>query len=88
MREFPGVVGVQADQRQQFSDAAGDVRLAMVGKAREGVKGEIPNPISPPSGCTFHPRCPLVFERCRIENPPAIDGVACHAVNQGSIAAA
>jgi len=62
--------------------------LAMVGKAREGVKGEIPNPISPPSGCTFHPRCPLVFERCRIENPPVIDGVACHAVNQGSIAAA
>ena len=54
--------------------------LAMVGKAREGVKGEIPNPISPPSGCTFHPRCPLVFDRCRVESPPVIDGVACHAV--------
>jgi peptide/nickel transport system ATP-binding protein len=62
--------------------------LAMVGKAREGVKGEIPNPISPPSGCTFHPRCPLVFDRCRVENPPAIDGVACHAVNEGRVAAA
>ena len=61
--------------------------LAMVGKAREGVKGEIPNPISPPSGCTFHPRCPLVFDRCRVENPLAIDGVACHAVNQGRAAA-
>jgi peptide/nickel transport system ATP-binding protein len=61
--------------------------LAMVGKAREGVKGEIPNPISPPSGCTFHPRCPLVFDRCRVENPPVIDGVACHAVNQGRAAA-
>jgi peptide/nickel transport system ATP-binding protein len=61
--------------------------LAMVGKAREGVKGEIPNPISPPSGCTFHPRCPLVFDRCRVENPPAIDGVACHAVNAGREAA-
>ena len=61
--------------------------LAMVGKPREGVKGEIPNPISPPSGCTFHPRCPLVFDRCRIENPPAIDGVACHAVNRGREAA-
>jgi peptide/nickel transport system ATP-binding protein len=60
-------------------DAVPDV--AMVGKTREGVKGEIPNPISPPSGCTFHPRCPLVFERCRSEAPPAIDGVACHAVN-------
>ncbi|MBX9907681.1 MAG: ATP-binding cassette domain-containing protein [Beijerinckiaceae bacterium] len=62
--------------------------LAMVGKAREGVKGEIPNPISPPSGCTFHPRCPLVFDRCRVENPPVIDGVACHAVNEGRVAAA
>jgi peptide/nickel transport system ATP-binding protein len=62
--------------------------LAMVGKAREGVKGEIPNPISPPSGCTFHPRCPLVFDRCRVENPPVIDGVACHAVNAGQVAAA
>ncbi|MBN9449394.1 MAG: ATP-binding cassette domain-containing protein [Bosea sp.] len=61
--------------------------LAMVGKPREGVKGEIPNPISPPSGCTFHPRCPLVFDRCRVENPPAIDGVACHAVNRGREAA-
>ncbi len=62
--------------------------LAMVGKAREGVKGEIPNPISPPSGCTFHPRCPLVFDRCRVENPAVIDGVACHAVNEGRVAAA
>jgi len=61
--------------------------LAMIGKPHEGVKGEIPNPINPPSGCTFHPRCPLVFDRCRIENPPAIDGVACHAVNAGREAA-
>jgi oligopeptide/dipeptide ABC transporter ATP-binding protein len=61
--------------------------LAMIGKAHEGVKGEIPNPINPPSGCTFHPRCPLVFDRCRVENPPVIDGVACHAVNAGRQAA-
>lgn len=52
--------------------------LAMVGKLREGVKGEIPNPISPPSGCTFHPRCPFVAECCRVEVPPVIAGVACH----------
>ncbi|MGL4445874.1 MAG: ABC transporter ATP-binding protein [Alsobacter sp.] len=67
-------------------DAVPDV--AMVGKAREAVKGEIPNPISPPPGCTFHPRCPLVFDRCRIENPAIIDGVACHAVNAGRVVAA
>jgi peptide/nickel transport system ATP-binding protein len=45
------------------------------------VKGEIPNPINPPAGCAFNPRCPLVFDRCRRETPALIDGVACHAVN-------
>jgi peptide/nickel transport system ATP-binding protein len=33
------------------------------------VKGEIPSPIDPPSGCYFHPRCPHAFERCRAEAP-------------------
>ena len=55
--------------------------LAMSGRARIAVKGEIPNPINPPSGCTFHPRCPEMFERCRVEVPALINGVACHAVN-------
>jgi oligopeptide/dipeptide ABC transporter ATP-binding protein len=32
-------------------------------------KGEIPSPLSPPSGCGFHPRCPLASERCRSERP-------------------
>jgi peptide/nickel transport system ATP-binding protein len=45
------------------------------------VKGEIPNPIDPPSGCTFNPRCPLAFDLCRQQVPALIDGVACHAVN-------
>lgn len=54
---------------------------AMSGRARIAVKGEIPNPIDPPSGCAFHPRCPEVFDRCRVETPNLIDGVACHAVN-------
>jgi oligopeptide/dipeptide ABC transporter ATP-binding protein len=33
------------------------------------VKGEIPSPINPPSGCHFHPRCPLAMERCKVEVP-------------------
>jgi peptide/nickel transport system ATP-binding protein len=33
-------------------------------------KGEIPNPINPPSGCRFHPRCPSRMERCDKEVPP------------------
>ena len=31
--------------------------------------GDVPNPIQPPPGCHFHPRCPHVMERCRIESP-------------------
>lgn len=57
--------------------------LAMSGRARIPVAGEIPNPINPPSGCTFHPRCPLANERCRAENPLPVNGVACHAVVEG-----
>jgi peptide/nickel transport system ATP-binding protein len=55
--------------------------LAMSGRQRIPVKGEIPNPIDPPSGCAFNPRCPLAFDRCQHEAPSLIDGVACHAVN-------
>ncbi|WP_315729755.1 MULTISPECIES: oligopeptide/dipeptide ABC transporter ATP-binding protein [unclassified Bradyrhizobium] len=56
--------------------------LSMSGRQRIPVKGEIPNPINPPPGCSFNPRCPLAFDRCRLEAPALIDGVACHAVNQ------
>ncbi|HVV41754.1 MAG TPA: oligopeptide/dipeptide ABC transporter ATP-binding protein [Nitrobacter sp.] len=55
--------------------------LAMTGRQRIPVRGEVPNPINPPFGCAFHPRCPDVFDRCRQEIPLLIDGVACHAVN-------
>src|SRR5262252_9804196 len=61
--------------------------LAMSGRQRIPVKGEIPNPIDPPSGCAFNPRCPLVFDLCRRETPPLINGVACHAVNKPAEAA-
>src|SRR3546814_715612 len=33
------------------------------------IKGELPSPLSPPSGCAFHPRCPYVMDRCRVERP-------------------
>ena len=48
------------------------------------LKGELPSPFDPPKGCPFNPRCPLVFDRCRSENPPAAlkqgREVACWAV--------
>jgi len=60
--------------------------LEMTGKARQAVAGEVPSPIHPPSGCHFHPRCPLANERCRAEAPrprPREGGeVACHAVDE------
>jgi peptide/nickel transport system ATP-binding protein len=34
------------------------------------IRGEIPSPLAPPSGCHFHPRCPKVLDRCRHEVPP------------------
>lgn len=40
-------------------------------KERERIRvgGDVPSPINPPSGCSFHPRCPFAEERCRIEQP-------------------
>src|SRR6202142_4108892 len=34
------------------------------------LSGEPPSPFAPPSGCAFHPRCPLAFDRCTAEKPP------------------
>jgi dipeptide transport system ATP-binding protein len=34
------------------------------------LSGEPPSPFDPPPGCAFHPRCPLAFDRCRVEKPP------------------
>jgi len=62
--------------------------LSMSGRERIPVKGEIPNPINPPLGCAFNPRCPQAFELCREVPPALIDGVACHAVNRPAIVAA
>ncbi|MDE2516155.1 MAG: ATP-binding cassette domain-containing protein [Rhodospirillales bacterium] len=65
--------------------------LSEPGRARVPVGGEVPSPIAPPPGCTFHPRCPLANARCRAEVPQpltlqtahgAVD-IACHAVAEG-----
>ncbi|HEX6363100.1 MAG TPA: oligopeptide/dipeptide ABC transporter ATP-binding protein [Albitalea sp.] len=64
--------------------------IAMSGRARTPVQGEVPNPLNPPSGCTFHPRCPHANARCKAERPAllAIHGVrvACHAIEEGRLA--
>ena len=54
------------------------------GRARTPVQGEVPNPLNPPSGCTFHPRCPQATDICRAQRPALRDfkgiKIACHAV--------
>lgn len=64
-------------------------KLHDTGRARTPVQGEVPNPLNPPPGCAFHPRCPHANERCRAERPQllTIQGVkiACHAVEEGRL---
>ena len=59
------------------------------GRARTPVQGEVPNPLNPPTGCTFHPRCPHANARCQAERPELLTlqgmKVACHAVQEGRI---
>jgi peptide/nickel transport system ATP-binding protein len=66
--------------------------LTLSGRARAPVTGEVPSPIDPPTGCSFHPRCPYADARCRRERPeprPVRGGglVACHAVAEGRLPA-
>jgi peptide/nickel transport system ATP-binding protein len=61
--------------------------LDMSGRPRTPIAGEVPNPLNPPTGCAFHPRCPYANERCKRERPefkPSPTGgmVACHAVEE------
>jgi len=71
-------------------DAIPDIRMS--GRARTPVQGEVPNPLNPPQGCAFHPRCPLANARCSCERPlmHVVDAqgtqVACHAVEEGRVA--
>ncbi len=65
--------------------------IAMTGSARTPVGGEVPNPLNPPSGCSFHPRCPHADARCRSERPElkstgAEASTACHAVEERRVA--
>ena len=59
-------------------------------KERVILSGELPSPLSPPSGCVFHTRCPYANERCTAEIPALLNlddtlQVACHGVEEGRL---
>ena len=68
-------------------DAVPDVE--MTGRTRRIVRGELPNPINPPPGCPFNPRCPYADERCPAEVPALVAAgesvAACHRVEEGRL---
>ncbi|MCZ6847903.1 MAG: ABC transporter ATP-binding protein [Alphaproteobacteria bacterium] len=70
-------------------DAVPDI--SKIGSHRTQVEGEVPSPIDPPSGCSFHPRCPFATDRCRSDIPVEIvtegAAVACHAIEEGRLPA-
>jgi peptide/nickel transport system ATP-binding protein len=55
-------------------------RIDGLGAGAAKLSGDMPSPANPPSGCHFHPRCPLADERCRVSYPAEIRFGATHAV--------
>lgn len=77
-----------ADPRHPYTQAllkAVPIPDPALKKQRLVLKGDVPTPLNPPSGCRFHPRCPIAVERCKTDEPllrPLDDGrhAACHLV--------
>jgi len=90
---YLGKIVEMADRRNLFQNPRHPYTRALLSavpepklksrKERIVLRGDVPNPAHPPSGCRFHTRCPLAFERCRVEEPllRSVDGEhlsACH----------
>jgi peptide/nickel transport system ATP-binding protein len=90
---YLGKIVELADRRSLFAESHHPYTRALLSavpvtdplarRQRIILKGDVPSPINPPSGCRFHTRCPYVFDRCRSEEPvlrPVSDGhlSACH----------
>jgi oligopeptide/dipeptide ABC transporter ATP-binding protein len=83
--EVASVADMFAKPRHPYTEAllSAVPRLDQPARERIVLRGDVPSPINPPPGCTFHPRCPYAQERCKIEIPSLREldpgrFVACH----------
>jgi peptide/nickel transport system ATP-binding protein len=90
---YLGKIVELADRRTLFAESHHPYTRALLSavpvpdptakRQRVILKGDVPSPINPPSGCRFHTRCPFAYDRCRVEEPvlrPISEGhlSACH----------
>jgi oligopeptide/dipeptide ABC transporter ATP-binding protein len=88
---YLGKIVEKAPTRELFSNPSHPYTKALIAAAlpyhpdsqREGmvISGEVPSALNPPSGCSFHPRCPFVMDRCSVETPQIREIVPGHALS-------
>jgi peptide/nickel transport system ATP-binding protein len=88
MEEAPTEIIFKAPRHPYTQHLISSLPMIGVRSTRTGLPGTPPNLANPPSGCRFHPRCPLAIEKCRVEVPEMITlenrhRVACHLVKEG-----
>ena len=81
---YLGQIVEEAGRDELFANAAHPYSRALLAAMPQGatawaegraelpppISGELPSPLNPPSGCYFHPRCPIAREICAVEAPP------------------
>jgi peptide/nickel transport system ATP-binding protein len=69
--EYGAVADVMANPKHPYTRSllASRPSVDRVGVLPEAPKGDVPKPSDPPSGCTFHPRCPYVMDHCKRVTP-------------------